>query len=119
MQLFRTLFINLIFTVGFTGSLLAELKYNPATCRYYSDPATPNINQNEYHQFVWACKDILRRYAQEHAALLARYPGVMGSSAYDPQNKAGKVAVVEYLQRLATPISIRLLNDLQQINFNF
>jgi hypothetical protein len=101
-----------------TGDFYAQLKQDPKTARYFSAPATQDINQNEYHQLVWACKDILNSYAQQHAALLAQYPGATRSSAYDPNNQQGKGAVVQYLQRMATPTSMRLLADLQAINFN-
>lgn len=97
--------------------LIAELKRNPTTCRYSSIPATREINQDEYHQLVWACKDILSNYAQQHEALLAQYPDLCRSSSYDPDNNAGKAAVLQYLQRMATPTSLRLLSDLQSINF--
>lgn len=95
----------------------AGLQLNPTTYRYYSVPANPNINQNEYHILVWQCKDILMNHAQSHAALLAQYPGAVRSSAYDPNNIAGKNAVEQYLQRIATPTSVRLLEDLKKKNF--
>jgi hypothetical protein len=101
----------------FVLPLYAELKRDPATYRYCSIPSSQEINQNEYHQLVWTCKDILEHYAQEHAALLAQYPGVYRSGSYDPNNKAGKVTVLQYLERIANPTSMRLLADLKNINF--
>ena len=100
-----------------TLPLCAELKQDPTTCRYYSHPSNQEINQNEYHQLVWACKDILKYHAQEHAALLAQYPDMYRSGSYDPENKAGKAAVLEYLQRVASLTSMSLLADLKNINF--
>jgi len=108
--------ITLLFLCA-VGSLSADLKQDPKTARYYSIPATGDINQSEYHQLVWVCKDILNKYAQQHAQLLVQYPGACRSSSYDPENWAGKNAVTQYLQRIATSTSMRLLSDLVKINF--
>lgn len=108
--------ITLLFLCA-VGSLSADLKQDLKTARYYSIPATGDINQSEYHQLVWVCKDILNKYAQQHAQLLAQYPGASRSGAYDPENWAGKNAVTQHLQRIATSTSMRLLSDLEKINF--
>jgi hypothetical protein len=114
----KRLFIAILILHSSTAFLNAKLEHNSATGRFYFSPATPEVDQNEYHTLVWACKDILNRYAQQHQAFLAQYPGAMQSSAYDPNNQAGKNAAKEHLQRIATPTSMRLLADLSSINFN-
>jgi hypothetical protein len=113
----KKLVIMMLTVSGSVFSLNAELKRDETTCRYSSIPATSGINQNEYHQLVWSCKDILSNYAQQQRSLLARYPGAYRSSSYDPENKAGQAAVSQYLQRIATITSLRLLSDLKNINF--
>lgn len=110
MQLFHILF-NLIFIVGFTGPLFAELKYNPTTYRYYSLPATPNINQDAYHNLVWQCKDL----KQQHQAMVASSGG-SGISSFAIHG--AQQMIRDHLQRIATPTSIRLLDDLKAINFD-
>lgn len=113
---------KILFFVAFlslSNIILAKLQKDPVTGRFYSlSSMTEVINQSEYHQLVWTCRDILRSYAREHAALLAAFPGAIRSSNYDPHNIAGKNAVLEYLQRIATPTSLKLLADLKEIDFN-
>ncbi len=97
-----------------TANLSAQLKQDPKTFRYYSIPATREINKNEYHQLAWTCKDILKNYIQQKEALFAQY----GSGTRLGDNHEGKAAVTQYLQRIATKTSIRLLEDLQAEDFN-
>jgi len=94
--------------LSFALPLCGELKRDHATYRYYSLPAAPDINQDEYHILVWQCKDIIT----QHRAATA---GSLGASSW--KLRGGGAMVSEYLQRIATPTSLRLLADLQKINF--
>ncbi len=108
--------LTTIFLCAASG-LSAQLKQDPKTSRYYSIPNAREINQNDYHQLVWACKDILRNHERQHSAFFAKYPDLRRSSGYNLSLKAGNEAVMQYLQRIATPTSMRLLADLQERNF--
>lgn len=115
----RTKNTLLVLAVLFLSTnLFSKLKKDPNTFRYSSTPASNEINQNKYHELVWNCKDILKAYKDKHNRFLAQYPDAINSSAYDPDNLEGKNAVAEYLKRISTPTSIRLLKDLQEIKFN-
>ncbi|MEX0848611.1 MAG: hypothetical protein WD055_00080 [Candidatus Dependentiae bacterium] len=92
-------------------NLNAELKQNPNTFRYYTVPNAPGINQGEYHQMVWICKNIIK----QHYAYMTQFAGG-GRSSYGLNGAQWKTT--EYLQQVATPTSARLLADLKQINFN-
>jgi hypothetical protein len=82
--------------------LFAELMQDAKTFRYYSIPASSEINQAEYHYLVWDCKDLQKT----------------GASYRVPVQIQNKI-ITEYLQRIATATSIRLLADLQKKNFVF
>lgn len=100
--------------------LSAELMRDAKTFRYYSSPTTPGINQDEYHALVWQCKDIQKFAAEQQSALNNRMSD-QGNGSY--RNAYGplyvKNMITEYLQRVATPTSIRLLEDLKKNNFVF
>ncbi|HZW60737.1 MAG TPA: hypothetical protein VFF04_00780 [Candidatus Babeliales bacterium] len=99
--------------------LISEMKQDPKTFRYYSWPMTREINQNEYHIMVWNCKDIISNAAALQASLNARMAGYARNGsylqAYGPLYIKKKIE--EYLQRIATPTSVRLLEDLRMQNF--
>lgn len=116
MNVQRLLTISCIF--GVTLYLSAELVREPKTCRYYSIPASPEINQNEYHALVWHCKDIMQRCAVLHMNILEQM-GCHGSHAKMYDQAHARNLVIEYLQRMATPTSMRLLEDLNKNNFAF
>lgn len=88
----------------FPFPLASDLKYDLVTCRYSSVPATPDIDQNQYHQLVWQCKDIKNYYDNMSVGGIPVVP-------------ASHRAIYQYLQRIATPTAIRLLQDLQKNNF--
>jgi len=99
----------------------AELMQDAKTFRYYSIPATSDINQLLYHALVWDCKDIQKFWAGQQAALKAQFAGNNRGGSY--QQIYGPLYVrsqiTEYLQRVATPTAIRLLEDLKKNNFIF
>lgn len=90
-------------------SLFAELHYDKQTYRYHSSPLSPEVNQAEYHQLVWHCLDLVK----QHRIMVERYQAARSGFAA----AGAKPDIVEFLSRLATPTSIRLLQDLEKINF--
>ncbi len=102
-------------------ALFAELMQDAKTFRYYSIPASPEINQLLYHAIVWDCKDIQKFWAEQQAALNTQFAGNNRGGSY--QQIYGplyvKTQITEYLQRIATPTAIRLLEDLKKNNFVF
>ena len=111
--------LTLLF-LGLIGNVSAKLEFDSNTGRYYSTPVTKEINQNEYHKLVWACKDIQKNCYNQQAALNAKYAGCGNGShnnAYGPEYV--KNMIIDYLNRIATPTSMRLLKDLHEINFVF
>ena len=107
----------LFLTISFlsTEYILADMRYDGRTCRYSSIPASAEINQNDYHLMVWTCKDIKNRHsAMVHQSLMS---GCNRGSSFS--ESGAQVMITEYLQRIATPTSIRLLEDLRKKNFAF
>ena len=88
--------------MGIDITLFAELMQDAKTFRYYSIPASSEIDQDLYHYLFWNCKDLKKIGVQYQVPL-------------HMQNKI----ITEYLQRIATPTSIRLLEDLQKKDFVF
>jgi len=91
--------------------LFAELKRDPKTKRYYSLPLS-GINQTEYHLLVWKCKDVEDQFLNMRARLAGG-----GRSSFTVGGK--EMMITEFLERIATPTSIRLLEDLKKLKFNF
>ena len=103
--------------------------------RYYSIPATAEINQNEYHELAWACKDIekecikyWRSILQAKQDIAAKYAGGgYGSLHKEISNMQKNMSslvhnlkveqITLYLQRVATLTSMRLLSDLKELDF--
>jgi len=94
------------------GTANPELVQDPKTFRYYSLPDSPEIDQNLYHILVWNCKDVRSQFIASIIRISGGNGGHGGVWMYGPQR-----AVTTYLQRIASPTSIRLLEDLQKINF--
>jgi hypothetical protein len=90
------------FVLMTTIYLSAELMRDPKTFRYYTSPEAKGINQGEYHAMVWQCKDLQK----------------VGAECRVPLHVQNKI-ITEYLQHIATPTSIRLLEDLKKNNFVF
>ncbi len=115
-----------------TNQASADLMKDSKTCKYYTSSAAQSINQDEYHQLVWKCKDIQQQcydqqtiiYAQQ-SAILAQYN--CGNCSLRDQRDAGQKDVNNvvasqirvFLQRVATTTSIILLADLQKCKFIF
>lgn len=113
----KVLFAFTILLVRTFVQLSAEMKYNPSTYRYYSIPLK-GINQTEYHDLVWQCKDIMQQSDNEFQAHCAIYAGY-GYDSYMRNYDGGKSKVDQFLQRLTTPTAVRLLNDLKELNYKF
>lgn len=110
----------------------ADLMRDSKTFKHYTSPVVQGVNQDEYHLLVWKCKDIQQQCSAQQAIvynqqsqLLAQYGG--GRCSLRDQMNAGQanlpnviaVQITAFLQRMATPTSIRLLEDLQKCKFNF
>ena len=87
------------------------IQCDPVTHRYYTIPTSPEINQNEYHSLVWQCKDLKK----QHSAMVAQYQAWNSSFG----RSGAQAMITEHLQRIATPTSIRLLEDLKKKDFEF
>ena len=84
----------LVCLIGSASSLLANMRCDVTTGRFFSIPATREINQDEYHSLFIQCGII---------QILAMNSGKLGKK-YEEQTTS-------FLKGIGTPTALRLLAD--------
>jgi hypothetical protein len=87
-----------------TSSLFSVMQKDPVTNKFYSVPASPEINQEIYNELLF------------HCFLIS--DGIIKYSNLTANQKHETIAQLStlYLQAIGTPTSVRLISDLTKLN---
>lgn len=100
--------ILIALVLGFSFPLLAEMKKDPVTNKFYSIPASPDINQEEYNELLFRC------YWMSDQIIMS-LQSFKGSN--DKMVKQVIAASADsFLRAVRTKTAFRLITDLQKLN---
>ena len=86
-----------------SAPLLAKIEKDHVTNKFYSTPATPDINQEEFDDLLFRCWFV--------AGKIMEHPGIKD----DDKKQTIADVTTSFLLEVGTPTAFRLLSDLRAI----